>query len=69
MIACFFIAKIHILCYHVYITKLLWRYYVNKHKLLSYIMLFLITFSIIIPIATVQAAPIDNVLTTQQNKN
>lgn len=36
----------------------------NKHKLLSYIMLFLITFSIIIPIATVQAAPIGNVLTT-----
>ncbi|WP_378952431.1 N-acetylmuramoyl-L-alanine amidase [Pelosinus sp. sgz500959] len=35
-----------------------------KHKLLSYIMLFLITFSIIIPVSTTQAAPLDNVLTT-----
>lgn len=36
----------------------------NKHKLLSYVMLFLMTFSIILPISMAQAAPIDNVLTT-----
>lgn len=36
----------------------------HKHKLLSYIMLVLITCSIILPVSTTQAAPLDQVLTT-----